>query len=128
MLSLASRTASSSLSKALMASTGPKISSRARRLSLFTLPKIVGWMKLEEPLKVSCSPPLSSFAPSSLAWPIARMMRAVCSLSTIAPAVLAGLRGSPGIQACALAITRSMNSSWIERCTYSRELAEHTSP
>ncbi|MNO93857.1 hypothetical protein D3C76_854640 [compost metagenome] len=55
-------------------------------------------------------------------------MLAVCLPSTMAPARLAGSSGSPGSQSRDLAIRRSTNSSWIERSTNSRELAEQTSP
>ena len=72
-MSLATRTASSSSSKAMTARTGPKISSRATRMSMVTPAYTVGWTK-KPPLssgpsssRKSAGPPATSRAPSRAA-------------------------------------------------------------
>ena len=64
-MSLAARTASSSVSKRYSGATGPKISSQAMRMSLLTSARMVGWKKV--PPRGWRAPPSTTRAPFSTA-------------------------------------------------------------
>ena len=115
--------ASSGVSKVVTARTGPKTSSRARRLEGSTFVKTVGSTN-HPPLSTRTRlPPMAHVEPAACAsamWPSTLSMWAS---SIMAPTVVSGTRGSPTTQSRLRSAMRSMSSSRTECWTMSRELA-----
>ncbi|MCY1411338.1 hypothetical protein D9M71_267220 [compost metagenome] len=123
---LAMAMASSSVSNGITASTGPNTSAWAISISGVTSRNTVGAMKCPR-RPPSASPPVATTAPCSWA------RRHMASMPSSWPAEITGVwSGSswprPTLRPSAIATTSATTSSYTERCTSRRDMAEQTWP
>src|SRR5919107_290244 len=128
--SLASRIASSSSSKGITTTTGPKISWRAISMSLLTSASTVASRKNPSgsPGTSAARPPVTSRAPSATprsTWP---RMRVRARSEMTGPSWVSGSAGSPIRIRRAWSASASTTSSWMLRCTSSRLPAMQVCP
>ena len=121
-------TASFSSRKESVASTGPKISSRAIRMSGVTPSKTVASKNAPFPSTAARLPPATTFAPSLFPLSTYRSTLSRCFSETSEPSRVLGSIGSAGIIFFARSTSARTSASWIDSSTRSRDPAEQSSP
>ena len=122
-VSLASRTASSSVSKVEIASTGPKISSRRIALPGATSDTTVGAKNVPSPSMAS--PPVSTRAPRATASATRSDALATALSSMSGPIWTPSSVPRPTRIAATRSVTRAANASAMSACTMKRLAAVH---